>query len=180
MNKLYGTVVFGTANNKKFEDMLKRHKEQNLFKNDTLVAPGLKWKDIKSDCNNLPLHSIMNYVNQLWNKKRYVKDSINFRQKDYWQTPYQFSRVGGDCEDYAIAKMLTLKELGIENDMRLLIVKRNNEEHCVLALDEGDKTWILDNETNVIKEHQDYDCKLLSSIGFEKSYVHLYPKTEIA
>lgn len=175
MNKLYDTTAFGIQSNQKFEDMMKRHSEQNLFKDNTLVSPGLKWKDIKNDCLNLSLHSIMNYVNQLWNKKRYVSDSLNFKEKDYWQTPYQFSRLGGDCEDYAIAKMLTLKELGIKNEMRLLLVKKeNNKDHCVLALDEDDKTWIMDNETNQIKEHKEFDWKLISSISETRTYAHIH------
>ena len=182
MNKLYNSITFG----RKFEDftqwndVLKRHKENNLFKDENLIAPGLKWKDIKAECLNKPLHTVMDYVNKLWNKKRYVKDIINFRKADYWQTPYQFSRLGGDCEDYAIAKMFTLKELGIENEMRLLIVNKNGEDHCVLALDEGDKTWIMDNLSDRIFDHTQCKCKLLVSLTEDKAYTHIIPKSTTA
>ena len=182
MNKLYNSITFGRRleDFPQWTEMLKRHKEKNLFENDNLVAPGLKWKDIKDDCANKPLHTVMNYVNQLWNKKRYVKDIINFRKADYWQTPYQFSRLGGDCEDYAIAKMFTLKELGIPNEMRLLIVDTKQGNHAVLAIDEDDNTWILDNFTNNIVEHKEYDCKLLVSLTEDRAFAHIIPKQQTA
>ena len=160
--------------------MLERHKKQNLFKDNELVSVGLKWKDVKAQCKDLSLMDKLNYVNKLWNKKRYVHDNVNFKQKDYWQTPYQFSRLGGDCEDYAIAKMFTLQELGVTNDMRLLIVKRGTLDHCVLGVDDGDKTWILDCFNNTIREHKDYSCTLVNSINTSGMWVHITPRTNIA
>ena len=112
--------------------MLARHAKLNLFADDkNLVAPGTTWGKVKDDCAKLELKDKLEYVNKLWNRKRYVSDKMNFKKDDYWQTPYQFSRLGGDCEDFAIAKLLTLQELGIEG--RMLVVRRNGKEHAVCA-----------------------------------------------
>ena len=45
------------------------------------------------------------------NNISYVTDITNWRQKDYWATISQFLNRDGDCEDYAIAKYYSLKEI---------------------------------------------------------------------
>ena len=178
MNTLYSTLTVGrdVKDFPKWQDMLNRHAHQNLFSDDkNPVTPGKTWGDVCKDCAGKDLMETLDYVNKLWNKKRYVKDKTNFKKEDYWQTPYQFAHVGGDCEDYAIAKMLSLKELGITNDMRMLLVERNGQSHAVLAVDDGDKTWLLDNATNVIREHSNYKCKLRASLGDGGIFSHIYP-----
>ena len=163
MNKLYNTVCFGrdVKDFPKWSDMLNRHAHKNLFADiSNKVAPGKTWGDVCKDCAGNSLMETLEYVNKLWNRKRYVKE-----RADYWKTPYQFSQGGGDCEDFAIAKYLSLKELGVTNDMRLLIVEHRGQQHCVLAVDDGDKTWLLDNVDNHIREHNGYKCRLLVSLG---------------
>ena len=175
MNKLYDTIAFRRklSDFPQWTDMLARHRKQNLFADGNLISPGVTWKTLKKQCAGLGLMGMMKRVNALWNRKRYVSDQRNFRVKDYWQTPDQFSRLGGDCEDYAIAKMLTLQELGVENPMRLLMVKRKGADHCVLAVDDGDRTWILDNVSDAIAEHRDYDCRLVASLGDEGAFSYV-------
>jgi predicted transglutaminase-like cysteine proteinase len=58
-------------------------------------------------------------------------------QEDYWATPVEALYKGaGDCEDYAIAKYVTLRQLGIPSDkLRITYVKalRLNQAHMVLT-----------------------------------------------
>lgn len=70
---------------------------------------------------------------------------------DSWSTRGEFlQKGGGDCEDYAIAKYYTLKDLGIdEKNMCLLLVKEkySKSDHMVLAFWENHQKipLILDN-----------------------------------
>ena len=52
-------------------------------------------------------------VNDYMNTRRYIIDPRNYGVPDYWATPLQFLTRNGDCEDYAIAKYLSLRTLGL-------------------------------------------------------------------
>ena len=58
------------------------------------------------------LRSIHGYMNEA----PYITDPRNWDLKDYWATPKQFFDRDGDCEDYAIAKFMSLRALGWRND----------------------------------------------------------------
>ncbi|WP_198651849.1 transglutaminase-like cysteine peptidase [Salinicola sp. RZ23] len=64
-------------------------------------------------------------VNDFFNQLRFLDDIDVWHVKDYWATPFEFLGVGaGDCEDFAMAKYLTLRELGVpEDQLRLHYVK---------------------------------------------------------
>lgn len=70
---------------------------------------------------------------------------------DYWSSRGEFlSRGGGDCEDYAIGKYYTLKDMGFKDkNMCLMVVKErySGYYHMVLAVwqDEKKVPQILDN-----------------------------------
>lgn len=65
-------------------------------------------------------------VNEYFNRKvRFTDDQSLWGQNDYWATPIEMLVKGaGDCEDYAIAKYLSLKFLGVPTTkMRITYVK---------------------------------------------------------
>ena len=64
-------------------------------------------------------------VNDFFNKIRYARDISHWKKADYWASPFEFLGTGaGDCEDYAIAKYFTLRELGIpDKRLRITYVK---------------------------------------------------------
>jgi len=79
----------------------------------------LEWEDIirttggsKSDLEKLEI------VNHFFNSRiRYASDIEVWGVKDYWATPLEFlCRNAGDCEDFAIAKFFTLKEIGVKEE----------------------------------------------------------------
>lgn len=80
-------------------------------------------------------------VNDFFNLIPYERDITHWHQKDYWAAPFEFLGTGaGDCEDYAIAKYFSLRELGIADEkLRITYVKllRKNskyeEAHMVLT-----------------------------------------------
>ena len=94
-------------------------------------------------------------VNRFMNQARYIVDPINWGVKDYWETPAEFFAKFGDCEDYAIAKFLTLRALGFKGDsMRIVIVQDLNLKvaHAVLAVYLDDTIKILDNQIKQVVE----------------------------
>lgn len=76
-------------------------------------------------------------ANGFFNQIPYVNDIRHWGVEDYWATPVEFlGSFGGDCEDYSIAKFLTLKDLGIPLDkLRITYVRAITigEPHMVLA-----------------------------------------------
>ena len=65
-------------------------------------------------------------INGFFNRHmRYVEDDELFGQSDYWASPVEaIGLAAGDCEDFAIAKYLFLRKLGIDNSkLRLIYVR---------------------------------------------------------
>lgn len=76
-------------------------------------------------------------INDFFNQVPYATDQQLWGVEDYWATPVEMLGIyGGDCEDYVIAKYLSLKELGIPIErLRMTYVKaiELGEAHMVLA-----------------------------------------------
>jgi len=90
-------------------------------------------------------------VNFFFNQVTYQSDLKTWGVKDYWATRMEFlGKDRGDCEDYAIAKYFTLKQLGIpEKKMYLTYVKATKQKiaHMVLTYFKTKKSipLVLDN-----------------------------------
>lgn len=90
-------------------------------------------------------------TNDFFNQVPYASDLAAWGREDYWATPVEFLGLfAGDCEDYSIAKYLSLKELGIPIErLRITYVqaKSVNEPHMVLAYypTPDAEPWIMDN-----------------------------------
>jgi predicted transglutaminase-like cysteine proteinase len=92
-------------------------------------------------------------VNAELNRFRYITDPQNWGVPDYWSTLLEFLGRDGDCEDYAIAKYVTLKALGWTADsMRVAIVQDENLNvpHAILAVRLNGDTFILDNQISQV------------------------------
>ncbi len=83
------------------------------------------------------------------NKVRYIGDQKNWGKSDYWATPIEFLTYGGDCEDFAIAKYVSLRALGVpDRAMRIAIVKDTQKgiAHAILIVYTEDGPMVLDNQ----------------------------------
>lgn len=100
-------------------------------------------------------------VNQFFNRIPSVTDLAHWRVEDYWATPSEsLASNGADCEDYAIAKYFTLKELGVPiARLRLVYAKtwQSRDAHMVLAYyaDPRADPLILDNLQGSIQSASD-------------------------
>jgi predicted transglutaminase-like cysteine proteinase len=102
-------------------------------------------------------------VNQFFNHRILFKsDQDIWQEKDYWATPLQtLGRGQGDCEDFSIAKYMTLLSMGVPPEqLRLIYVKasiggpnsRVTQAHMVVAYypQLNSEPLILDNLINDI------------------------------
>jgi len=108
-----------------------------------------KWHAFIDGQRGRPLAEQLEAVNTYMNRHRYIVDPINWGVDDYWTTPAEFFSKDGDCEDYAIAKYLTLAALGVpESKLRLVVLQDLNLRvpHAVLAVLTEDGAMILDNQ----------------------------------
>lgn len=80
---------------------------------------------------------------------RPVADERQAGVDDDWAAASRSLRTGaGDCEDYALVKLLVLRELGFADaDLRLAIVRdeTRRSDHAVVAVRLGDEWLVLDN-----------------------------------
>ena len=80
---------------------------------------------------------------------RYASDHAQHGVADRWSAPLATFASGlGDCEDYAIAKYVALRDAGTPaDDLRLLLVRdaATREDHAVLVARQDGQWLILDN-----------------------------------
>lgn len=85
---------------------------------------------------------------------RYVSDFKQHGVIDLWSSPLAtYSSSEGDCEDYAIAKYVALRELGVNaDDLRLLLVRDRavGQDHAVLGVRHDGRWLVLDNRHSLL------------------------------
>ena len=136
------------------------------------------WKDSLEQLRNKPLKEQIDGVNRMVNAYPYIEDIINWGIGDYWETPYEFQDRNGDCEDYAFAKFVSLRALGVANDqMRLEIVQDLNLGgviHAILIVFVGDEVYVLDNQIKQVMLAVDiYHYKPIYSINEKYWWRHI-------
>lgn len=110
-----------------------------------------RWQALMREGVELDEHQQLAAVNDFFNGARFASDPELWQVADYWATPEEFLvRDAGDCEDFAIAKYVTLKAMGVAPDkLRITYVKvaTLQQAHMVLAYyaDPAAEPLILDN-----------------------------------
>lgn len=107
---------------------------------------------------------VVKQVNHFFNTNiRFADDIAHWKKSDYWATPLEALGSGaGDCEDYTIAKYMSLLQLGIPTDrLRLIYVRaqiggtssRVFQAHMVLGYypQTNAMPFILDNLVSTIE-----------------------------
>ncbi len=140
--------------------------ERNIMQD---MSPGLCKSQLPDQCQlkswQLFLNSLRKFsrleqiqkVNVYANEHDYILDIENYGMNDYWATPKEFLHNDGDCEDYAIIKMLSLKMLGFDvSDMRLVVLQDTNSRipHAILAVNINKDILIMDNQINEVVSHK--------------------------
>jgi predicted transglutaminase-like cysteine proteinase len=131
----------------KWSDMFKRF--EHTIANGSGDAEIAKMQRDLAGLQNASLENKIIGVNKIMNKVRYITDSNNWGKTDYWATPIEFMKRGGDCEDFAIAKYTALRMLGVpESRLRVAIVQDTYKgiPHAVLIAYADSGAMLLDNQ----------------------------------
>jgi predicted transglutaminase-like cysteine proteinase len=87
-----------------------------------------------------------------------MSDLALYGMEDFWSSPLSTLVTGaGDCEDYAIAKFVALREAGVSADDLRIVVMRDDarkEDHAVVAARLNESWLILDNLHLMMVEDQ--------------------------
>lgn len=153
--------LFGTSEQRytdisaftKWEGVLKRFNK--TFKNSMREPKVQQWLGMLAGLENASPEEKIEKVNAYMNKVKFLSDADNYGVRDYWATPMEFMQNGGDCEDYAFAKYVSLQALGFnKNDMRLAIVYDHvmRMPHAVLVVYDRGQAKILDNQNPAVLE----------------------------
>ena len=104
------------------------------------------------ELNKSPEDQIAITVNRFFNQLEYRSDIKTWNKSDYWASRLEFlGRGQGDCEDYAVAKFLTMIQLGIPDEKLFLTyvkaVGYADAAHLVVTYykEPGTVPFVLDN-----------------------------------
>lgn len=101
-----------------------------------------EWFALLERLANSAISEQLREVNDFFNHRvRWLDDIDIWGQEDYWATPLEtMGRGEGDCEDYSIAKYITLKQLGVPTErLRMIYVRARigrssiSQAHMVLG-----------------------------------------------
>ncbi|MCP4394127.1 MAG: hypothetical protein GY804_07705 [Alphaproteobacteria bacterium] len=144
------------ANNEK-QDTIIQHEDCRYDENTLCLfldkGKYKKWHEFLKSIKTAPPTEQLTRINEFANQNIYTSDNVNWGVEDYWESPGEFLRRYGDCEDYAITKYMSLIELGWDtNKMRVVVLEDTNLNliHVVLAVHIDDKIKILDNQHNMV------------------------------
>lgn len=156
--KLFGTVEFRRplSTLPGWLDVLDRNAASPIFNPARQFNRTTTWALLKQRAEGKSPLEVLKLVNSFWNTWPYREDMTNWGKPDYWAIPAQFLKKSGDCEDYAIAKYFTLKELGFPPDEMRIVVLRDtirNLAHAVLVVYLDGEAYVLDNLSNVVQPH---------------------------
>jgi len=156
------------------EDMAER-----CLSPDSFAAPCAprEWTDLVTRLRPLPLRAQLEAVNAAINAHPYVSAVDNWGDPARWETPFEFMRRNGQCQDYAIAKFLLLRELGVPNDaMRLVVLRdvRRQVDHAVLVVTVDGEDLMLDNlAAGIVPAASAVDYRAYYSINQTGWWLHL-------
>mgnify|MGYP003643181992 CR=1 FL=1 len=115
-------------------------------------------------------------VNYYMNRVRYIIDPRNYGVPDYWATPREFLSRNGDCEDYAIAKYLSLRALGFPPaKLRVVVLQDLNLKvaHAILVVYLNGRALVLDNQIRgVVSATTIHHYKAIYSINEQFWWLH--------
>ncbi len=136
-----------------------------------------QWQNFLKGIKHLTVRQQIKQVNKYANEKEYILDIENYGVADYWETPKEFLTNSGDCEDYAIIKMLSMKWLGYDiNAMRVVVVQDTNLRipHAVMAIENNNDIFILDNQIEEVMSHTDiYHYVPVYSVNEKHWWMHM-------
>jgi predicted transglutaminase-like cysteine proteinase len=122
------------------------------------------WQALINEARNASEADKLKKINDFFNRRiQFSDDQTIWNAPDYWATPLEtIGKAAGDCEDFAIIKYFSLKELGVAKEkLRLTYVKAKiggsssnvSQAHMVLTYysSADAEPLVLDNLLNDIR-----------------------------
>ncbi|HZB90303.1 MAG TPA: transglutaminase-like cysteine peptidase [Stellaceae bacterium] len=107
-----------------------------------------EWRALVASLQGLDLRAKIERANAAINRHPYVPSWVNWHESNYWETPYEFLRKGGQCQDYAVAKYLLLRAAGVSAERMRVVVLRDTRlglDHAVTVAYVDGEALLLDN-----------------------------------
>ena len=121
----------------------------------------VRWQQLlEKQSSALEWHRLLR-INHFLNQVPFAADDAHWGKEDFWATPVQFlASNGGDCEDYAIAKLFSLTGAGIAPEkirLTYVIATEAKQPHMVLlyTANPGEHPLVLDNMTGEVQPARD-------------------------
>ena len=146
-----------------------------------------RWTEGMSRLSGISRYAQLKIVNWSANAALvYRSDARAFGVADYWASPAESLRNGGDCEDFVAMKYLALRAAGFpEQDLRVVVLQdlERGQPHAVLVARLDGVRFVLDNQIDdlvVDTELQRY--RPVYSFNGQGKWVHLSvrPRQELA
>ncbi|NVK34336.1 MAG: transglutaminase-like cysteine peptidase [Rhodobacteraceae bacterium] len=137
------------------------------------------WNALIAETSSMREGRRIAHVNKQINRMIAYKEDIQvWRKAEYWASPKETLVKGaGDCEDYAILKYWTLKQLGFaDQDLRIVVLRDSAARayHAVLAVAYNDDWLILDNRFSRVRFSRDLpNYQPLYSLNAENQWAHV-------
>ncbi|MEE4238024.1 MAG: transglutaminase-like cysteine peptidase [Anderseniella sp.] len=111
----------------------------------------------------------------------YRRDVVAFGVADYWASPAEALRRGGDCEDFVALKYLALRQAGFpEEDLRVVVLQdlQRGQPHAVLVAQLDGINYVLDNQLDDLVADTELDrYRPVYSFNSLGKWVHLEVRT---
>lgn len=114
----------------------------------TCRGPLAAWLDRLDELQAAPASAKVAGVQDYVNRWPYRTDLETYGRSDLWASPLQFLANAGDCEDFAIAKYVSLRRLGLAAEQLRIVVLEDTARrlaHAVLTVRLGGEILVLDN-----------------------------------
>jgi predicted transglutaminase-like cysteine proteinase len=140
-------VTFTRSAPPRWSQVIARHRQQVSQSDEA-------WRKLVAPQDKADAIEVLKRVNKQVNRATYVSDEQNWGIPDYWATPQELMERGGDCEDYAVAKYLMLRELGVSASQLHIAV---GVDHAFLVVMTEAGNLVLDNRDNELRQLQPRD-----------------------
>lgn len=158
---------------------------------DARCSPGVgapcapaEWRALVQSLQGLSLRAKIDAANAAINRHPYVPSLVNWHESNHWETPFEFLRKGGQCQDYAVAKYLLLREAGVPaEDLRVVVVhdERLGLDHAVTVAYVGGEALVLDNlRRAVVPAASVHEYQPYYSINEQGWWLHRGPNARYA
>jgi len=144
----------------KWRDLLARWAREQRLAATTCAASNSvncvppEWQRLLKDLAQLSDREKLERVNSALNRHPYVSSYQNWGEVNYWETPFEFLRRNGQCQDYSVAKFMMLRATGFPNERLRIVIVHDDErqlDHAVLIAYVDGEALLLDNQfTSVV------------------------------